>query len=351
MKPKIVLLYNDDYSWTARDRLEAEADRLRASQALRQFGYEVLEVTVVDSVAKALCPLYLDPREWLVFNWCEGYADRPWDYAGVTRELDQLGLVYTGADSWALSVSADKARVQTLLKMGRVPVPRGCIMRAGESGDWSIFPAIVKPTNQHGSYGIDREAIVLDAAQLQVRLAYLEERFHSPAVVEEFIEGRELQVTVWGNRDLEVLPEVEVVFNNTLSWRERIYTYEIKFHAEALERHNVGFLCPSMLTTSQRRVIERACCRAYRAMRCRDYARIDLRLRGDRVYILDVNPNPDINSESLLVIAANVVGLNYDEVLARIAQWGEERWRAALRPARARQPLKYEQPALVAQHV
>ncbi len=351
MKPGIILLYNYDCSWTPQDVLECEAERRRAHAALQGFGYEVLDVAVSDSVAEALRPFQVDPRDWLIFNWCEGYANRPWDYDGVTRELDQLGLVYTGADTRSLSLSANKARVQAILKNAGVPIPRGRIMRAGDMTGWSIFPAIVKPTNQHGSCGIDRDAIVLDRAQLRARLAYIEERFKAPAMVEEFITGRELQVTIWGNHSLEVLPEVEVVFDSQLNWRDRIYTYEIKFQAGALETHGVGFVCPSMLTIAQRRAIEHACCRAYRAMRCRDYARIDLRVQDDRVYVLDVNPNPDISSESLLVMAANVVGLNHDDVIARITQWGEERWRAAVTPTRVSRRTSHEQSTVIPQHI
>ena len=336
MKPKVLLLYNHDNTWTAQAALDAAHDRELATTALRHFGYEVHAVMVLDSVAAVLRPLHLDPREWLVFNWCEGYADRLWDYDGVTSELDELGLVYTGSDTVSLRISADKVSVQAALRRGRVPIPQCGVLRAGDPLDWSVFPAIVKPANQHGSCGIDRDAVVLDRAQLADRVAYTAEVFQSAAIVEEFIDGRELQVTVWGNRVLEVLPEVEVIFDNDLSWRDHIYTHEIKFQEEALDRYNIGFVCPSMLTVLQRRAVDRACRKAFRAMHCRDYARVDLRLRGDRVYVLDVNPNPDINSEALIVMAANAAGLHYDDVIARIVQGGETRWRARWKTPRPR---------------
>lgn len=348
MKPKVLLLYNHDNLWSPQEAQDAAHDRELATEAMRHFGYEVHDAMVMDSVAQALHPLNLNPREWLVFNWCEGYADRPWAYDDVTRELDELGLVYTGSDTVSLGMSADKAKVQAALLGGGVPVPQCGVLHAGDPIEWTVFPAIVKPANQHGSFGIDRDAVVLDRAQLADRLEYIAASFHSAAVVEEFIDGRELQVTVWGNRTLEVLPEVEVVFNNDLGWRDCIYTYEVKFHADALEAYNIGFVCPSMLTIPQRRAVERACRRAFRAMRCRDYARVDLRLRGKRVYVLDVNPNPDINSEALIVIAANMVGLHYDDVIARIVQAGEARWRAWLK---ATHPSAKRLPALVPQPV
>jgi D-alanine-D-alanine ligase len=349
MKPKIVVLHNHDNSWTPEARHEAERDRQTALEALRKFGYETTDVQVYESVTEVLRPHQLDPREWIVFNWCEGYADRPWDYAGVTEELERLGYHYTGADTWSHRVSADKSHVQTVLRDGGVPIPCGQVLRPEADLDWSIFPAIVKPINQHGSYGIDGQAVVRDRRQLRRRLERVMEKYQVPAVVEEFIAGREFQVSVWGNRRAEVLPEVELAFGTTPGWEEGIYTYEMKFDRDGLLPHNAGFVCPSMLTPAQRAKIGRVCRAAYRAMRCRDYARIDLRMRNDRVYVIDVNPNPDINSESLLVIAAGMVGLSYDEVIARITEFAVTRWRATFIPAGRKRNYQREQPEIVPQ--
>lgn len=347
MKPKVILLHNHDNDWTPADLIETAEDRRLALEALHKFGYETTDVKVYDSVTDALRPHRLDPREWIVFNWCEGYADRPWDYGGVTEELDRLGYSYTGTDTWSHRVSADKGRVQAVLREGGVSIPRGRVMRPAADLDWSIFPAIVKPVNQHGSYGIDRQSVVRDCQQLRQRLEHVVERYHVPAVVEEFIAGREFQVSVWGNRRAEVLPEVELAFGNEPGWEERIYTYEMKFDPDGPLHHDAGFVCPSMLTPQQRAKIGRVCRAAYRAMRCRDYARVDLRVRGDRVYVVDVNPNPDINSESLLVIAASVVGLSYEEVVARITEFAVERWQVTQTTAGVKRSRKREQPEAV----
>jgi D-alanine-D-alanine ligase len=350
MKPKVILLHNHDNSWTPEDLIETQEDLRLALAALHKFGYEATDVKVHDSVADALRPHRLNPREWIVFNWCEGYADRPWDYGGVTEELDRLGYTYTGADTWSHRISVDKGRVQAALRAGRVSIPRGQVLQPAASLDWSIFPAIVKPVNQHGSYGIDRQAVVHDRQQLQQRLEYVMEQYQVPAVVEEFIDGREFQVSVWGNQQVEVLPEVEVVFDSALNAAERIYTYEMKFDHAGPQHFKAGFVCPSMLTPRLRAKIGAVCRAAYRTMRCRDYARIDLRVRGERAYVVDVNPNPDINCESLLVIAANVVGLSYEEVVARITEFAVERWRATPTTAGVKRSRQHEQPEVVSKH-
>ena len=351
MKPKVVVLHNYDNTWTPELQLDAERDHATALTALRKFGYEATDVQVYDSVADVLRPHQFDPREWIVFNWCEGYADRPWAYDEVTEELDRLGYIYTGAATWSHRISADKGRVQAILREGGVSIPQGCVLRPTDEFDWSLFPAIVKPLNQHGSCGIDYQAIVRNPQQLRQRLEYVMEMYHVPAVVEEFIAGREFQVSVWGDRRLEVLPVVELAFGTAADWEERIYTYEMKFDLDGPLHHNAGFVCPSMLTPAQRAKIGRVCRAAYRAMRCRDYARVDLRMRNDRLYVVDINPNPDINSESLLVIAAGVVGLSYDEVIARITEFAVERWRAAhvQRTAGEKRSRRRERPEIVPQ--
>jgi len=140
-----------------------------------------------------------------------------------------------------------------------------------------------------------------------------------------------------------------VTFGCEAGWEERVYTHEMKFDRDGPLHHNAGFVCPSMLTPPLRAKIGRVCRAAYRAMRCRDYARVDLRVRNDRVYVVDVNPNPDINSESLLVIAANMVGLSYEEVIARITEFAAERWRAAQAAAGVKRSHKHDRAAFVSQ--
>ncbi len=181
-------------------------------------------------------------------------------------ELDRLGYIYTGADTWSHRVSADKGRVQAVLRAGGVSIPRGRVLRPAADLDWSIFPAIVKPTQSTRQLR-HRSPMRWCAIgqQLRQRLEYVMEKYRVPAVVEEFIAGREFQVSVWGNRRVEVLPEVELAFGTAPGWEERIYTYEMKFDLDGPLHHNAGFVCPSMLTPPQRAKIGRVCRAAYRA--------------------------------------------------------------------------------------
>ena len=322
---KVILLHNHDNTWTPEDLVEVAEDNRIVLDALRAAGYEVTDAKVYRSVEQALLEKNCDPREWTVFNWCEGYADRPWDYAGVVDELEQLGYVYTGATPWTLRATQDKRTTRSLLSAAGVPIPLGLEADRADGLAWSTYPAIVKPINQHGSYGIDEHAVVDNDQQLQQRAAYVLETFKCPALIEEFIAGRELQVTVWGNASAAPLPPVEVVFWDQDEAGKQIYTYDMKYSHDVWSTHRIQFVCPPMLTVQAWQSVEAACVQAYRAVQGRDYARIDVRVRGDDAYVVDVNPNPDINSESAVTMSAQRSGLTYAEFVVRIVELAVER--------------------------
>jgi D-alanine-D-alanine ligase len=325
MKSKIILLHNHDNTWTPEDLVEVAEDNRILLDALRAAGYDVTDAKVYHSVAQALRDKHCDPHDWTIFNWCEGYADRPWDYAGVVDELEQLRYVYTGATPWTLRATQDKRTTRSLLSAAGVPIPLGLEADQSSVLPWSTYPAIVKPVNQHGSYGIDEQAVVDNDQQLKQRVEYVLETFKCPALIEEFIAGRELLVTVWGNASAAALPAVEVVFWDQLEPGKQIYSYDMKYSSDVWSSHQVQFVCPPMLTMVAWQRVQEACVQAYRAVQGRDYARIDVRLRDDDAYVVDVNPNPDINCESAVTMSAEKSGLTYAEFVVRIAELAVER--------------------------
>jgi D-alanine-D-alanine ligase len=325
MKSKVLLLHNHDNTWTPADLIEVAEDNRLVMDALRSRGFEVADAKVYHSVEHALRDKRCDPREWIIFNWCEGYADRPWDYAGVVDELEHLKYAYTGATPWTLRMTQDKRTARTLLREAGVPIPSGMEARRSRQAAWSIFPAIVKPVNQHGSYGIDEHAVVEDERQLQRRVEYVLDTFKCPALIEEYIAGRELLVTVLGNDPATSLPALEVVFQDHSEPGKQIYSYDMKFSPDVWSSHSVRFICPSMMTVEARRRLHAVSLQAYRAVRGRDYVRVDVRLRGDQPYVVDVNPNPDINSESAVMMSAQSAGFTYPELVVRLAELAVER--------------------------
>jgi D-alanine-D-alanine ligase len=239
-------------------------------------------------------------------------------------------------------MTQDKRTVRTLLHNAQVLIPLGTEAHRAQGLVWATYPAIVKPIDQHGSYGIDERAVVENERELMQRVEYVLDTFKCPALIEEFIAGRELHVTVLGNEAAAVLPALEVVFCDDTNPGQQIYSYDMKYSPDVWASHGVRFICPTMMTVEARQQVATACWQAYRAVRGRDYARFDLRLRGDQPYVIDVNPNPDINSESVVTMSAQSAGLTYTDLIAQLADLAAER-----RPPAAYSEALRPQPRLV----
>ena len=233
-------------------------------------------------------------------------------------------------------MTQDKCTTRALLNEAGVPIPPGMVARNSSRLAWATYPAIVKPINQHGSYGIDEQAIVENEQQLRQRVEYVLDTFKFAALIEEFINGRELLVTVWGNDPVTVLPAVEVVFWDQDEPGQQIYSYDMKFSSDVWSSHGVQFICPSMMTVQARQRIKAACLQAFHAVRGRDYARFDVRLRDDQPYVVDVNPNPDINCESAVTMSAEISGMTYAEMIVRLTEMAGGRRKRAGRTGTVR---------------
>jgi D-alanine-D-alanine ligase len=162
--------------------------------------------------------------------------------------------------------------------------------------------------------------------------------FQSPALIEEYIDGPEFHVTVWGNTPPEVLPAVQIEYSEAGDVRDQIYTYAAKFDEQSAAMKRLRFLCPAMLENQTRAAIRSNSLRAYQVLQCRDYARIDLRVRDGQAYVIDVNANADINSESIVLMAVEAAGMNYNKMVTEIVRFAAERWAAAPRSILATPP-------------
>lgn len=324
---RLLILSNDDNTWTPADYAEIDLELARMTNGLIDNGFQVEVFTVRLSVTDELgCQPHYSPREWLVFNWCEQYYDRPWTDAEITEELEQLGYVFTGADSAGMRLSMDKAKVREHLLAAGVPMPDGRLYADDHIDAWPIFPAIVKPTNQHSSYGISRSSLVESPAELRRQVQWVLDEFKQAALVEEFVDGREIHVALIGNRDLIALPSMEVDYTLFDEMRDRIYTNEAKFDKLAAPYYLTKFLCPAPLNAATQAKVEDIAKIAYRVGGCRDYGRVDLRLRDGQPVVLDVNPNADLTFESDHAITSKMLGWTYGELATHIVECALERW-------------------------
>jgi len=246
----VLLLYNVDPSWEPEDFKEVFAVVKQMKTALTKEGHFVTPLEVGRSDYVDILNDY-DPREYVVFNWCE---DLPGIHQGevmMARMLEKNNFCYTGSPPEILSLTWNKPAVKRLLNRSRILTPFWRLFSTHNVKDWKKFPAIVKPAYEHCSYGITTESLVLDAAALEERIAYILDEFHQPAIVEDFIDGRELHVTLWGNDNIEMLPPVEMDFSAFDNMKDRICTFESKFMPESLAYEKIELQIPAELDKKQ----------------------------------------------------------------------------------------------------
>jgi D-alanine-D-alanine ligase len=299
--------------------------------ALQSRRHEVSLLAVAEDPADfltALCSLSPD----LVVNLCEGIRGRAIFEVHVAALLELLDVPFTGNGALALALCLDKARANAVLTARGVPTPRHRVVTAGEPWDDSglQYPIIVKPVREDASVGIDFDGIVSDRRSLQARAAWIAERFGGEALVEEYVDGRELNVAVLDSASgPEILPIAEIDFSGYAVEWPRILSYDAKWNLESEAYRKSVPVCPAPLTPNVEERVRGVSLQAIEALGCRGYTRVDLRLdRHDVPYVLEVNPNPDLSPDAGLARAARVAGWSYPDLVERIA-------RGALRPHRS----------------
>jgi D-alanine-D-alanine ligase len=313
----VLLLHNMDPSWTPHER-ETEARAIdRLVGAMRQLGHAVTSLPAPDANISVTLQQH-NPDENVVFNWCENLPGVPHSESLVPDIIESLHFVYTGSSSGVLALSEDKRQVKERLVKRGIPTPEWCVCDPDVPTRWQRFPAIVKPVHEHCSLGISSDAVVMDEAQMRERIAYVRETFAQPALVEDFIDGREFHVSLWGNGHIEMLPPVEMDFSALGDVRDRLCTYDSKFTRTSTHYRKIKSVAPAPLDEAELTALEGVSRAAYTEIGCRDYARIDVRLRDGLFHVLDVNHNPDISADASMASAAKLMGYSHGEMASRL---------------------------------
>jgi D-alanine-D-alanine ligase len=313
----VLLLYNTDPRWPSEDIAQARTLADQAAAALGQLGHPVRTVELDDArLDERLAAV--DPDDYIVFNWCEEIPGIPHSEAQPACILEARGFTFTGADADALTLTTDKRGVKLRLDQQNIPTPPWKVYDTAFADGWGQFPAIVKPAYEHCSRGIDPGAVVTGEAQLAERVGRVIGEFRQPALVEEFICGRELTVTVMGNGSLRLLPVAEVDFSAIENDLEHIRTCESKFDKNSQAYRQVRTVVPVELPEAEHQALQAVVCAAYRAIGCRDYARLDLRLRDGAFYVVDVNHNADLSPDASVPLSALAAGITHGELISTL---------------------------------
>ncbi len=316
------------------DALEPPEDPVLAqlTDALREGGHETRRLAVAGDVK----PIFTDleaHRPELVFNLAESFGGKSALESNVAALLNLLELRYTGSSPAGLLMAGDKALSKKVLAFHGIRTPefatvyRGALEWAGEIA----FPLIVKPPQEDASIGVTAKSVVRDVKQLFERIDELQGEFQQPALVEQFIEGREFYVGVLGNANAEALPPIELDFSGFPDDRPRIASWEAKWGDEGsgagTEFEGTRSIFPEGLDESLVERMGAVAVDAFHALRLRDYARIDLRVTADgEIYVIEVNPNCYLERESEFSRAAAKFGLEYPQLIARIVELASARY-------------------------
>lgn len=286
-------------------------------EALRHLEHTVSVLGVFDNLDEIVRHLK-EHKPDLVFNLTEQYCgERLWD-KNIAGVLDLMQVPYTGAGPMGLMLCRDKRLCKELLGLHKIRVPNFLSLPWGKAVHVNKairFPLVVKPALGDGSEGIANASLVNTVDALAERAVFIHERWQQDAIAEEYIEGRELYVTVLGNKRLTVCPPRECFFNPNTDEGPALATYQVKWNDDYREKWGIGFGYGELEPETAKRVAK-VCKRAFRVLHLRDYGRIDLRLTpAGRIVVLEANPNPDLAWGEEVAEAAQYAGMDYNRLI------------------------------------
>jgi D-alanine-D-alanine ligase len=265
----------------------------------------------------------------IIFNFVESVEGiSNYEYCNVGL-FELLGFQYTGNTPACLGNCLDKERAKNILRSFNIDTPDSVVINKSNKileKDFKLkYPVILKLLTEDASIGISEYSVVYNLHDLVKHVEFLSSTYNQDILAEEYIDGRELNIAVLGNK---VLPISEITFDSLPEGLPKIVTYDGKWIEKSIYYENTIPKCPAQLDLKVKKDIETIALSAFEALGCRDYARVDIRLnKNNKPYVIEVNPNPDISEDSGFARAAAANGLNYVDLLCSIANFALERYR------------------------
>ena len=263
----------------------------------------------------------------ICFNFVESFKGEANYESSATGIYDVLNYEYTGNTMLCLGNCLIKGRTKQILKSYDLPTPNYIVTPFTKTiksiNHNLLFPVILKLNSEDASIGISENSIVYNNNELLNRIKYLFKNYKTDVLIEEYIEGREFNVAILGNK---VLPISEITFDNLPDNLPKIVTYEAKWSEESQYYKNTVPVCPAKLDNKLSNKLSDLALQAFKAMMCRDYARVDMRMNSNnKPYIIEVNPNPDLSEDAGFARSAKAAGISYPELLNKIIKFATKR--------------------------
>jgi len=293
--------------------------------AIKELGHDVKVLGVKDDLG-SIRQANEEFKPHIAFNLLEAFHEIGTFDQNVVSYLELLRLPYTGCNPRGMFLARDKALSKKLLHYHRIPVPDFTVVARGRQPRLPkrlSYPAIVKSLTQESSIGIAQASVVDDEAKLKERVQFIHESINTDAIIEQFIEGRELYCAILGNQRLQVFPVWEMTFANMPESQHRIATERVKWNAKYQAKVGISTGKANSLDEATQARVQHIARRTYKVLEQSGYSRIDLRLDAEgRVYVLEANPNPQIARGEDFADSADATGMNYSTLLQRILTTG-----------------------------
>ncbi len=328
---RIAILHNHDHALLEEDPgREAREDVVRVAAAIRSAlskSKHSVQLVAVEHDLLGLREAMVAERPDVIVNLCESLAGDARGEMLVPAMLDLLQVPYTGNSALSLALALHKNKAKEILRARGVPTPGFCIVEHVEDLTRVNlpFPLIVKPSREDASMGIDFDSVVTTRQQLGRAVTKVLRTFRQPALVEQFIEGREVYVPVLGNAARRALPLSEIRFGDAFVGKPNVVSYKAKWDTESAECIESPSELAELPRELEARCIEVAMA-AFEALECRDYGRVDLRVDDDgQPYVIDINPNCDLHPQAGFAKAAEAAGLSYADLALHLVDLASER--------------------------
>ncbi|MFA5099372.1 MAG: ATP-grasp domain-containing protein [Candidatus Omnitrophota bacterium] len=325
---KVGLTYDlkTDYAFKENDPLDANAEFDHPgtidviADAFKQGGYQVEKIGNVSSLLSKLNDLNVD----IVFNISEGLSGRNRE-SQVPILLEMAGIPFVGADSLSLALSLDKIIAKKVFIAEKIPTPKFAEIKSLDQLKTALpmkFPMFVKPRFEGSSKGLSESSRVSNNEELFKQVELIVTKYKQPALVEEFIRGTEFTVAILGTESPEVLPVVQIKIDGALDLKDKFYTFGHIARPDAVE-----YIVPAPISPELMKRISDVSLAAYKAIECRDFGRVDVRVDESGVpYVLEINPLPSLSTEDVFSIIAKFQGIPYDRMIVRILECAIKRY-------------------------
>ncbi len=321
----IVIVFNQESTRDSKDKENLVADdsvvtAKAIAKNLQSLGHQI---SLFELTKKSIPELFRMSPD-LFFNQAWGIGNDENSEDQVTELLEKTGIIYTGADSKNIRLTGRKSEVKKLLQTKKIVTPAFQLV---SSKNFSLnrklhFPLIIKPDSQDCSLGINQKSVFRSAQRIDDQVEKLFDHFKEPVLIEEYISGHELSVTVLGNgQKAEALPISEIVFGHSFANKYKIVDFAAKWEKGTSAYKQTKGVCPARITDRKTKQIQTIARQVFLVTGCRDYARVDFRLSDKNVpYVLEVNTNPAIGPEDGAVRSAKAAGYSYPEFLDKIVR-------------------------------